>query len=51
MGEVIFDPKNHIADFLVSKQYILVVNFENVQKGGGGGVISNPKKIVANLRK
>ena len=39
--------------FLVSKRYILVVNFgKNVQKGGrGGGVISNPKKFIANLRK
>ena len=39
--------------FLVSKRHILVVNFgENVQKGGeGGGVISNPKNFIANLRK
>ena len=39
--------------FLVSKRYILVVNFgKNVQKGGeGGGVISNPKNFIANLRK
>ena len=26
-GEVIFDPKNYTADFLISEQYILVVNF------------------------
>ena len=33
-GGVISDPKNYIADFLVSKRYILVVNFgKNVQKG------------------
>ena len=38
--------------FLVSKRYILVVNFgKNVQKGGRGGVISNPKNFIANLRK
>ena len=37
--------------FLVLKRYILVVNFgKNVQKGGGG-VISNPKKIIANFCK
>ena len=37
--------------FLVSKLYILVVNFgKNVQKGGEG-VISNPKNFIANLRK
>ena len=36
-GGVIFDPKNYNVDFLVSKRYILAVNFgKNVQKGGGG---------------
>ena len=36
-GGAISDPKNYIADFLVSKRYILVVNFgQNVQKGGRG---------------
>ena len=37
---------------LVSKRYILVVNFgKNVQKGGrGGGGIANPKNFIANLR-
>ena len=51
-GGVISYPKNYIADFLVSKRYILVVNFgKNVQKGGRGGVISNPKNFIANLRK
>ena len=51
-GWVISDPKNYIADFLVLKRYILVVNFgKNVQKGGRGGVISNPKNFIANLRK
>ena len=50
-GGVISDPKNYIADFLVSKRYILVVNFgKNVQKGGRGGVIANPKNVIANLR-
>ena len=35
-GGAISDPKNYIADFLVSKRYILVVNLgKNVQKGGG----------------
>ena len=51
-GGVISDPKKYVADFLVSKRYILVVNFgKNVQKGGKGGVISNPKNVIANLRK
>ena len=37
-GGVISDTKNYIADFLVSKRYILVVNFgKNVQKGREGG--------------
>ena len=48
----ISDPKNFTADFLYLKRYILVVNFgKNVQKGGRGGVISNPKNFIANLRK
>ena len=35
---------------LVSKRYILVVNFgKNVQKGGRGGVIANPKNFIANF--
>ena len=34
----------------VSKWYILVKNFaKNVQKGGRGGVIANPKTFIANL--
>ena len=38
-GGVIFDPKNYIANFLVLKRYIAVVNFwKNVQKRGGGMV-------------
>ena len=41
-GGVISNPKNYIADFLVSQRYILVVNF---------GVISDPKNFIANLRK
>ena len=36
-GGGISDPKNDIADFLVSKQYILVVNFGKMSKKGGGG--------------
>ena len=38
-GGGISDPKNFIADFLYSKQYILVLNFVREK----GGVISNPK--------
>ena len=50
-GGIISDPKNYIADFLVSKRYILVVNFgKNVQKGGEGGHLQS-KKFIANLRK
>ena len=45
-GGVISDPKNYIADFLVSKRYILVVNFgKNVQKGGEVGESSPIQKI------
>ena len=36
-----------------SKRYVLVVNFGKKcpKRGGGGWVISNPKKFIANLRK
>ena len=45
-GGIISDTKNYIADFLVSKRYILVVNFgKNVQKGGEGGGSSPIQKI------
>ena len=50
-GGVISDPKNTLQIFLVSKRYILVVNFGKKCPKRGGGVISNPKNFIANLRK
>ena len=45
-GGLISDPKNYIADFLVSKRYILVVNFgKKFQKGGEGGGHLQSKKF------
>ena len=48
---VISGPKNYIANFVGFKAVYFGRKFwKNVQKGGRGGVIANPKNPIANLR-
>ena len=52
-GGVIFDPKYYFADFFGFKTVYFGRKFwkKCPKRGGGGGVISNPKNFIANLRK
>ena len=43
--------KCHCRFICISNDIFFVVNFgKNIQKGGRGGVIANPKNLIANLR-